>query len=275
MKSSKTNKRALPSNERRRLAIGYYDYTSSNYANWRPWGLYDHKHIPRPSEAAFSNALQQLKAENPVDRETLLNRLTGIAERYWEVRRRVERPPVKWSRDYVQSIRNEIKSLLRRLKSGKSLQIFELARLTQYHTGRSLLKKHTRAGYRTGRSLLKKHTRAGDPESIEQMLEQLLIACDRRLRQKDRGGARKGAHVVAAARQAVKLWEEINQKSMGLSLDTVSDGRWNFGPSKQAFTYPGPVFVQTVLQGIDPALNVTTIGTALRDILGKSGRRKS
>ena len=41
------------------------DYTSSNYANWRPWGLYDHKYIPTPSEAAFSNALQQLKARIP------------------------------------------------------------------------------------------------------------------------------------------------------------------------------------------------------------------
>jgi hypothetical protein len=63
--------------------------------------------------------------------------------------------------------------------------------------------------------------------------------------------------------------------SQTLSLDPRTDEHWEFGPSKQTFTYPGPLFVQTVLQGIDPALDTSKIGTALRSALSKPLKRKS
>jgi hypothetical protein len=53
-----------------------------------------------------------------------------------------------------------------------------------------------------------------------------------------------------------------------------SDKNWKLEPSTQVFLYPGPLFVQTVLQGIDAALDVTKIRTALRHVLKPKSKRK-
>ena len=51
--------------------LGYYNYNSSDPADWRPWGMYDHKFIPPLSEVAFSKALEQLKTDQAADRGAL------------------------------------------------------------------------------------------------------------------------------------------------------------------------------------------------------------
>ena len=143
--SNEANNERHQTNEPTASTFGRYNYASTNFANWRPWGLYETL-IPPPFEAAFSKALEQLKAENSKDRETLLDRLMEIAVVYWENRRGIERPPIKWSRDHVQSIRDETENLLLRLKSGKPLQISGLAHRTKYQMNRSLVKQNTCTG---------------------------------------------------------------------------------------------------------------------------------
>ena len=259
MKSSKTNKRALPSNERRRLAIGYYDYTSSNHADWRPWGgLYDHKFIPPPSKAAFSKALDQLNIGSADRRATLLSRLNSIAMRYWEIRRGVERPPLKWYREHIKPVRSAARRVVKLLEGPRRL--YGLDRLTRREMGRPLM-----TGTRYG----------SESEPIQQLLEQFIRVCDKFLGRKDRGGARKGSHILGAARQAANLWEEVSRAPVPQSFDIAPDEHWEFGPSRRTFTYSGPLFVQTVLQGIDPALDITRIRTALRNALSERDKQKS
>jgi hypothetical protein len=255
----KENKRASRSNKRKHLPIGHYDYTSGENADWRPWDLYDHKHIPRPSEQAFTKALEQLKIENDEQRATLLEHLGDVAVLYWQIRRSVERPPRKWYRENVQPIRTAARNFLALLKSENRREISGLDFVTQIEMKRPLV---------TGTA------REGTSESIEQLLRQFIIVCDRSLRPQGHAGARKGEHVVAAARGAAKHWEEASGKRIGLSLDTITDEHWKFGPSKQVFTYPGPLFVQTILQGIDSNLDVATIRTALRNALSKANKQK-
>lgn len=255
----KENKRASRSNKRKPLPIGHYDYTSSENADWRPWGLYDHKHIPPPSEQAFSKALDQLKIETAEQRAALLVHLGELAVLYWRTLRSLERPPLKWYRKNIQPIRTAARNFLDWLEPENRREISGLDHLTQIMMNRPLVKNNAWSE---------------STESIEQLLRQFINVCDRSLRSKGHAGAPKDEHVVAAARGAVKLWEEATGKRMGLSPDTITDERWEFGPSKQAFTYQGPLFVQTILQGIDPKLNVTTIRTALRNTLSKAGRQK-
>jgi hypothetical protein len=259
MKASPKTNRALPSNERRRLAIGHYDYTSSHHADWRPWGgLYDHKYIPLPSKAAFNKALDQLNIDSAERRATLLAELNGIAVRYWEIRRGVERPPLKWYREHIKPVRSAARRVVKLLERRRRLN--GLDRLTRREMGRPLM-----TGPRSG----------GESEPIQQLLEQFIRVCDKFLGRKDRGGARKGSHILGAARQAANLWEEVSRAPVPQSFDIAPDEHWEFAPSKRTFTYPGPLFVQTVLQGIDPALDITTIRTALRNALSERNKQES
>jgi hypothetical protein len=67
-------------------------------------------------------------------------------------------------------------------------------------------------------------------------------------------------------RELAGIWREVTGRPLGLSLDT------EIGPSKrQQFFYPGSLFVQTIIQDIDPELKTADIATALRKVLG--GRR--
>ena len=255
----KENKRASRSNKRKDLPIGYYDYTSGESADWRPWGLYDHKHIPPPDEQAFFKALDQLKIETAKQRATLLEHLGDLAVLYWRTRRSLERPPLKWYRKNIQPIRTAARNFLDWLEAENRREISGLDHLTQIVMNRPLVKNNAWS----------------EPnESIEQLLRQFINVCDRSLRPKAHAGAPKDEHVVAAARRAVKHWEEATGKRMGLSPDTITDEQWKFGPSKQVFTYPGPLFVLTILQGIDSNLDVATIRTALRNALSKANKQK-
>ena len=238
--------------------LGYYDYTSSDPADWRPWGLYDDKFIPPPLEAARSKALEQLKTDHVADQAALRGRLTGIAVRYWEIRRSVERPPLKWYRDNIEAVRKTFVEALKVLKK-KHRGLSGLNRLMQIEMSRPLMKG-------TGRS--------GTSKSAEELLNRVVWVCDKMLRQRDKSGRPKNWPVREAARLAAKLWRQVHGKKIGLSLDVGSDKNWKLEPSTQVFLYPGPLFVQTVLQGIDPALDVTEIRTALRHVLKPKRKRK-
>lgn len=251
-KSGEANDGALPS--KKPLPLGHYDYASSNDADWRPWGLYDHKHIPQPSEAAFCEALHQLGIEKDDKRRRarLLKSLRAVAVLYWKTRRGFERPPLRWYRRNIQPVRRAARKFVAHFEPKNRRELSGLDRRMQIEMKRRLLKSNTPGG---------------DLESIEQLVRQFIRICDRVL-QEMRDGSGRPSHtpVVAAAHQTVKLWEKVSRKRMGLSLDTTFNELWQFGPEKQTLLYPGPLFVQTVLQGIDSSLNIGTIGTALRNV---------
>jgi hypothetical protein len=237
--------------------LGYYDYATLNPAHWRPWGLYDDKFIPPPSDSAFSKALEQLKIDDTAHQAALRQRLVGIAKRYWELQRSAQRPSLEWYRNNIRPVRQAVYAALVTLKKRRGLS--GLNRMMQIELNRPLLKG------------------TGDPrtyESVEELLEQIARVCDKMLRQRGKSGRPKNWPVIEAARLAAKLWHQVNGKQIGLSLDIGSDKNWKLEPLTQVFLYPGPLFVQTVLQGIDAALDAAKIRTALRHVLKPKSKRK-
>jgi hypothetical protein len=234
---------------------GRYYYSSPNPAHWRPWGLYDHLGIPPPSEQAFSKALELLNIDNPEQRLSLMERLKEIAVRFWQIRRSFEQPPVKWYRDNTEAISEGLQEVLTRLKRNRAA----LSGLNHL-----VLSRMDRRLFRNSSS---------DLDSIEAILEGVVGVCSYRIRRlTDESGRPTHKHVRAAVSCAAKLWKEVRGKQVPLSLGVKDDEHWEFGSSTHAFTSIGPLFVQAVLQGIDPALDVGTIGTALRNTFG--GRPK-
>ena len=75
---------------------------------------------------------------------------------------------------------------------------------------------------------------------------------------------------MQAVHALAEIWRERTGKQLGLGLDT------EIGPSKrQQLFYPGPRFVEVIVQAIDPSLTTAEIGTALRKSLGKRALQKS
>jgi len=218
--------------------------------------LYDHKYIPSPLDAAFSKALDQIEIHDPANSAALRERLLGIAIEYWQVRRSVEQPPPEWYRKNVEPVRTAIFEVSKSLKERRGL--YWLDHRVQREMNRPLLKRPGLPGV-----------------SVQELLDQLAGVCDKELRQRGKSGRPKNRPVIATARKAAELWHEVNGKSIPVSLEIKSDEHWKFGPSKLAFIFPGPLFVQTVLQGVNPRLDVTEIRTALRHVLSPKSKRKS
>jgi hypothetical protein len=228
--------------------------------DWRPWGLYDDKSIPPLSDAAISRALAELKLSDDI-KTSVRNRIAEVAVTYWRIRRDVERPGSKWYRSQVKPIRTAAAKLLKVIRPRGRTALVALN-----HTIRATMQ----------RPLLKRGQAFDSPqESIEQLLEDFIRACDHSLKVKGTPGNKKTSHVRSVALQVAHIWLEVTKKPVPLSFDTCPDEKWEFGPSTDVFNQSGPRFVQLVLQGIDPKISVAQIVTALRSITAKQKLQKS
>jgi hypothetical protein len=228
--------------------------------DWRPWGLYDDKSIPPFSDAAISRALAELKVSDDI-KPSVRKRIEQVAQTYWRIRRDVERPGSKWYRSQVKPVRTATAKLLKVIRPRGRTALVALNYIIRDRMQRSLWKRG--------------QTFDSPQESIEQLLEDLIRACDHSLKVKGTPGNKKTSHVRSAALQAADIWLAIAKKPVPLSFDTCHDEKWEFGPSRDVFIQSGPRFVQLVLQGIDPKISVAQIVTALRSITAKQKLQKS
>jgi hypothetical protein len=223
----------------------------SKESTWRPWGFDDYVSVPKISDEALSSAMKSLNVTEDAQRADLTARFHEVSVSYWRGKRDFATPGPKWYRQQIQPIQkatNKLLSLLTEPAEG---------------TGRSALVRLTKM--RMHRNL----RGPTDPDSIEQLLETFKGVCDECLRLKGSAGAREQSHVEEAVRELAAIWRDVTGTPLGLSLDT------GIGPSKREFSYPGPFFIQTILQAIDPVLTTAEIGTALRKVLGRGRMQKS
>jgi hypothetical protein len=220
-------------------------------SEWRPWGFDDFESISEISEEVLSAAMQALKACSNAQRDVLRTSFRDVATSYWRTRREIERPGPKWYRQQIKPVQKATARLL------------SLLREPALGTGRAALVSLTKL--RLHRSL----RGSTEPESIEQLLEGLNNVCNECLRFKGSAGAKEQSHVEGSVRELTARWRKLTGKRMSLSLDT------DIGPSKrQQFTSPGCLFVQIIMQAIDPRLTTSEIATALRKALGKKSGAK-
>jgi hypothetical protein len=218
---------------------------------WRPWGFDDYESVPNISDEALSAAMEILKVSGDSHRADLRERFHQVAITYWRAKRDVEIPGPAWHRQQIKPIQKATTKLLSLLRAPKSSARAGLMHLTKLRMNRDL------------RS-------SADPESIEQLLARFKSVCDELLRPKGSAGARTQSHVEKAVRDLITVWRQVTRTPLSLSLDT------EIGPSKrQQFAYPGPFFVQTILQAIDHELSTAEIATALRKVLGRGRVQKS
>jgi hypothetical protein len=239
-----------------------YEYQSSPPAWWDAFlSSYHYEYIPPPSEAAFSEALDQLTTYKSDDRIQFSELLSAIALKYWQARDEVERPrpPVKLYRDYTERLRKAFLVVSQVIK--KLPEPSDLDNIIQIEMNRPL--KKGAGGWEATKSV-----------SIEELLDQAAQVFERKIQQRGKSGRSKAWHIIIAARDTIELWQGASGKRMGLSLDTEIEKHWTHSRSKEVFTYPGPRFVQTVLQGIDSTLDVGKIQTALRNLLGGKSEGK-
>jgi hypothetical protein len=223
-------------------------------SKWRPWGFEDYESVPEMSEEGVSAALNAIGVKDDAQSNELRTQLQGVSIIYWRTRRDVETPSPKWYRQQIEPIQKATVSLLNFLK------------MPVEGTARSALRRLTML--RMNRQL--RGSNHDGLESIEQLLENFKSVCDECLRLKGSAGAREQSHVREAVRELVAIWRRFTGKRLSLSLDT------EIGETKhQQFFYPGPRFVQVIMQAIDFDLTTAEIGTALRKALGNKRVRKS
>lgn len=200
-------------------------------------------------------ALDALNIVEEKDRANLKISLRSVAEGYWAILRQLSKPSPRWYREQVQPIQKATTQLLQLVrKRGEGTSRTTLSDLTRLRMNRPL------RGSGSG----------SDPESIEQLLEGFKRVCDECLRRRGFAGAPEKKHVEASVAELATIWKDYRSAPMPLSLDT------DVGPgARTEFIYPGPRFVQGVMQAIDPELSIGEIDTALRKVLGKLRVRKT
>jgi hypothetical protein len=219
-----------------------------DHRSWKPWGFDDYKSVQGITDQAFEAALKHLNVSDAARRTDLRRLLKDVATSYWRTRRDIERPPPKWYREQIEPIKKATDQLLKVIrKPAEGTGQAALIHLTQFRMQRRL---------RDGNYL--------EPESIEQTLQRFSRVCAECLSLKGTAGARAQSHVQSAVHELAAIWKDVNGHPLGLSLDTAT------GRHGKEFTYPGPRFVQIVLQGIDPRLSISEISTALRKAIGRA-----
>jgi hypothetical protein len=215
---------------------------------WKPWGFDDYETVQEIPEQAFEAALKHLNVTDAARRTDLRGLFKDVATSYRRTRRDIEKPPPKWYREQIEPIKKATDHLLKVIgKPAEGTGQAALIHLTQFRMQRRL---------RGGNYL--------EPESIEQTLQRFSRVCAECLSLKGTAGARAQSHVQSAVHELAAIWKDVDGHPLGLSLDTAT------GRHGKEFTYPGPRFVQIVLQGIDPRLSTSEIGTALRKALAES-----
>jgi hypothetical protein len=209
---------------------------------WLPQ-LSDSESVAKIEEAAFAEAMGLLKT--PKEKwEVLEAQFKDVAITHAQLKRKVQlTPPAKWHREAIKPIRQATLKLLYSLRKFPE----RLVPLRLAH--------HSVSG-------------ATDLKAIETMLEELERLCAECLRRRGAAGAKEKVHVEEAVRMLTEIWDQQYGKPMALSLDRAE------GELPQEFTYPGPRFIQVILQSIDPACKSSEIKSALRKVLGQKRKRK-
>jgi hypothetical protein len=232
-------------------------------AKWRPsGGLFPDPTLPKLTEDDISAAATLLQIADKARREYLAERLQAVARDYWrQYRNVVERPSASWYRSKVQGVRDATDELLMRLREPTGTAFTTLSWQAQRFTGHQLLGGSTR------------------PESIEQLLEALKLACEK-CRYTPPRGPMEHTYVKCAAQALVDIWSEFTNKPFPLNLTRGDNRRDRSGRPvaedgvADAFVAPGPWFVQTVIQRIDHDMPVSLIATALRSCAISRSRPK-
>jgi hypothetical protein len=201
----------------------------------------------------ISEAQQLLAVSDEQKRATLAEELQSIARRYWEQRRDSERPSAKWYRTRIGKVQKRAESLLKLLREPHGTGFSQLKFQTERHLGLPLLGGHTQ-----------------EPRSIEQLLDDFVGACNA-CKFTSVKGAPEQAHIKTAVASLRDIWINFTGKKFPLNLQSA-DNRKDLGGrrvaernSAEAFTSPGPRFVQVMMRKFDPNVPISRIGSALRD----------
>ena len=201
----------------------------------------------------LSEAEQQIAVLNDQIRANLTGALQSIARRYWEQHRDAERPPPDWYRTKVGRIQKGAEDLLKLLREPLGTAIMQLRFRTEQHMGLRLLGSHM------------------EPRSIEQLLDDFVFVCKSCTFPSASRGAPNKAHVKYAVASLRNVWIEFTGKEFPLNLESADNRRDRDGrpaaeqDRDEAFTSPGPRFVQVMMRRIDPNVRIGAIRTALRD----------
>jgi hypothetical protein len=201
----------------------------------------------------MSEALQLIAVSNDQIRANLTEEIQSIARRYWEQHRDAERPPANWYRTKVGRIQKEAENLLKLLREPHGTAFVQLRFRTEQRMGLRLLGSYMQ-----------------EPLSIEQLLDDFVGVCKSCTFPSARGAPNK-AHVKTAVASLREVWIKFTGKEFPLNLESGDTRRDRDGrpAAKQerddAFTSPGPRFVQVMVRRIDPNVRIGAIRTALRD----------
>jgi hypothetical protein len=217
-----------------------------------------------PGRTLYSIAEMRLTAEDMSEgllliavsdhqiRANLTEELQSIARRYWEQHRDAERPPADWYRTKVGRIQKQAENLLRLLREPQGTARVQLRFQTERRMGLRLL------GSRQ------------EPLSIEQLLDNFVGVCKSCTFPSARGAPNK-AHIKTAVASLREVWIKFTGKEFPLNLESADNRRGRDGrPAAEqnrdeAFTSPGPRFVQVMMRRIDPNVRIGAIRTALRE----------
>jgi hypothetical protein len=201
----------------------------------------------------MSEAEQLIDVSNDQIRAALTEELQSIARRYWERHRDAEHPPANWYRTQVGRIQKEAENLLKLLRQPQGTALVQLRFRTEQRMGLRLL-----GSYRQ------------ESLSIEQLLHDFVGVCKSCTFPSARGAPNK-AHIKTAVASLREIWIKFTGKEFPLNLESADNRRDRGGrpaaeqDRDEAFTSPGPRFVQVMMRRIDPNVRIGAIRTALRD----------
>jgi hypothetical protein len=207
----------------------------------------------RLSAEDVSEAAQLIAAPNDQTGANLAEELQSIARRYWEQHRDSERPAANWYRTKVGRIQKEAENLLKLLREPHGTALAQLRFRTEQRMGLHLLGSVRQ-----------------EPLSIEQLLDDFVAVC-KSCTFKSAKGAPDKAHIKTAVASLREVWIKFTGKQFPLNLESGDTRKDRSGqPAKKqdrddAFTSPGPRFVQAMMRRIDPSVPIGTIRTALRE----------
>jgi hypothetical protein len=209
----------------------------------------------RLSAEDVSEAAQLIAAPNDQTGANLAEELQSIARRYWEQHRNSERPAADWYRTKVGRIQKEAENLLKLLREPHGTALSKLRFRTEQRMGLHLLGSVRQ-----------------EPLSIEQLLDDFVAVC-KSCTFKSAKGAPNKTHIKAAVASLREVWSKFTGKPFPLNLQSGDNRKdrsgqlWKKQDRDDAFTSPGPRFVQVVMRRIDPTVPIGAIRTALRDAL--------
>lgn len=239
------------------------------YAKWKPGkGQFTTTFTDTP-ELAIEDVkrLREKLGVAHVRLKTLAKRLQEANRRYWELKRDVVGvPPPAWYRAKLSALSSAINRLLSLIKEPSGTAFIALNLRLFANKDRPL-----RAGLIT----------QSCGESYEQILERLKQACEQveyphatawHVRSPTSvKGAKKKLHIIEAATELRQIWIDFTGKQFSMNFNagqhiiTKVDGTTvaKDGLSK-AFYAAGPLFVQSAMHLIDPAVTATQITSAFR-----------